>query len=164
MKRKIFLLLIILLIMVTGTGFAANITLPVKMHNQLAIGSGLKGSFTIAAEGEIFNTPFLNQVKDAQFYVRGIQSGNDLHYYLFQKGEDEQQTAVNELYRKDGVFYFRSDMVQGTILSFPTLNQYVEMLFPAEGENVSSSGFVSRLISLSQDEKEEKWDPVLNRY
>ena len=164
MKRKIFLLLIVLLIMVIGTGFAASITLPVKMHNQLAIGSGLKGSFSITAEGERFNTPFLNQVKDAQFYVRGIQSGNDLHYYLFQKGEDELQTAVNELYRKDGVYYFRSDMVQGTILSFPTLNQYVEMLFPAESENISSSGFVSKLISLSQEEKEEKWNPVLNRY
>lgn len=164
MKRKFFMLFIVLLVMITGSAYAANYTLPEKMYNQLSIGSGLKGSFVIKTEGDKFDTPFLNQVTDAEFYIRGIKSGNDLHYYLFQKGDDDQQTAVNELYRKDGIFYFRSDMVQGTILAFPTISQYLDMLFPAEGENASSSGFVSKLISMSSEEKEEKWDPVLNRY
>ena len=85
MKRKLFMLLIILLVMITGSVSAANYTLPEKMYNQLSIGSGLKGSFVITTEGEKYDTPFLNQVTDAEFYIRGIKSGNDLHYYLFQK-------------------------------------------------------------------------------
>ena len=117
MKRQFLIVLTVLLAVLTGTGCAASYTLPEKMYNQLAIGSGLKGSFMITAEGEKFDTPFMNQITDAEFDIRGIVSGKDLHYYIFQQREDEQQTAVNELYRKDGVFYFRSDMVQGKILS-----------------------------------------------
>lgn len=164
MKRHFLIVLTVLLAVITSTGCAASYTLPEKMYNQLAIGSGLKGSFMITAEGEKFDTPFMNQITDAEFDIRGIVSGKDLHYYVFQQREDEQQTAVNELYRKDGVFYFRSDMVQGKILSFPTLSQIVETLFPAEGENTASSGFISRIITMPEEERKEHWDPLLNRY
>ena len=164
MKRKLFIVLTVLLAVITGTGCAASYTLPEKMYNQLAIGSGLKGSFVVTAEGEKFNTPFMNQITDAEFDIRGIVSGKNLHYYVFQQREDEQQTAVNELYRKDGVFYFRSDKVKRKILSFPTLSQIVEMLLPAEGENTSSSGFISKLITMPEEERKEHWDPILNRY
>ena len=164
MKKAVISLITLILVLIIGTSQAVSYTLPEKMYNQLAIGSGLKGSFVIAAEGEEFRTPFLEAVSDAEWSIRGIASGKDYHYYIFQADDNEQQTAVNELYRKENVFYFRSDMVQGKVLAFPTLGQYLDAVFPTSGENGSSSSFVSRIITLSEDEKKENWDPVLTRY
>ena len=164
MKKKIISLIVLMLVIVTGTCQAASYTLPEKMANQLAIGSGLKGTFSITTKGEKFQTPFLKAVSDAEFSIRGISSDKDFHYYVFQSDEQENQSAVSELYRKDGICYFRSDMVQGKILSLPTLGQYLEALFPASGENGSSSSFVSKIMSLPETERREKWDPVLTRY
>ena len=121
MKKKIISLIVLMLVIVTGTCQAASYTLPEKMANQLAIGSGLKGTFSITTKGEKFQTPFLKAVSDAEFSIRGISSDKDFHYYVFQSDEQENQSAVSELYRKDGICYFRSDMVQGKILSLPTL-------------------------------------------
>lgn len=162
MKKSIVLVLIFILI--TGTCYAANYTLPEKMYNQLAIGSGLKGSFSISKDGTAFDSPFLNAVADAEWSVRGIRSGEDLHYYVFQSNGQEEQTALSELYRKEGTYYFRSDMVQGQILAFPILSQYLDAFFPSDGENGTSSSFISKIISLPDNIRKEKWDPVLLRY
>ena len=164
MRKSIISLIALILAMITCTCQAASYTLPEKMSNQLAIGSGLKGTFTITSEGEKFSTPFLKAVSDADFSIRGISSGKDFHYYIFQTDEKENQSAVSELYRRDGICFFRSDMVQGKILALPTIGQYIEAIFPATGENGSSSSFVSGIISLPEEERKDKWDPVLNRY
>lgn len=164
MKKSFICILVFIMIAINGICQAASYTLPEKMYNQLSIGSGLKGSFTITAEGEAFRTPFMNAVTDAVFSIRGISSGKDIHYYLFQGDEQEKQTAVTELYRKDGAYYLRSDMVPGKILVFPAVSQYIDALFPAEGENGSASSFIANILSLSEQERKEKWDPVLTRY
>ena len=164
MKKKVLSVIIMLIILVTGTCHAASYTLQEKMYNQLSIGSGLKGTFRITADGEKFSTPFLDAVTDAEWSLRGIRSGSDLHYYIFQTNEQEEQSAFSELYRREGVYYFKSDMVQGQILSFPVLSQYIESLFPSGGENGSSSSFITGIISLPENTRKEKWDPVIQRY
>lgn len=164
MKKKLFSMITLMIMLLTGTCHAASYTLPEKMNNQLAIGSGLKGTFSITATGETFDTPFLNSVTDAEWAVRGILSGKDLHYFVFQSNEKEEQSALSELYRKDGVYYLRSDMVQGKILAFPLLSQYLDALFPVNGENGSSSSFVSKIIETPENIRKEKWDPILQRY
>ena len=164
MKKRFISVVLLLIILTTGTCHAASYTLPEKMYNQLAIGSGLKGSFSVTAEGEKFSTPFLNAVTDAEWSLRGIRSGEDLHYYVFQSNEQEEQSAFSELYRKDGVYYFRSDMVQGQILSFPVLSQFLETLFPVNGENGTTSSFISKIVTIPENVRKEKWDPVLLRY
>lgn len=164
MKKKVLSLVIMLIILVTGTCHAASYTLQEKMYNQLSIGSGLKGTFRLTAEGEHFRTPFLEAVTDADWSVRGIRSGDDIHYYVFQSNEQEEQSALSELYKKEGIYYFRSDMVEGKILAFPALSQVVEFLFPADGENGSASSFVSKILSLPESTRKEKWDPVVQRY
>ena len=164
MKKRFVSMIVLMIILVTGSCHAASYTLPEKMYNQLSIGSGLKGSFTVTAEGGKFRTPFLNAVTDAEWSVRGIRSGEDLHYYVFQSNEQEQQSAVSELYRKDGIYYFRSDMVQGRILAFPVLSQVVASVFPDAGENGSASSFIANIIALPEKTRKEKWDSVLQRY
>ena len=164
MKKKAISVIIMLIILVTGTCHAASYTLQEKMYNQLSIGSGLKGTFTVTAEGEKFSTPFLDAVTDAEWLLRGIRSGSDLHYYVFQSNDQEEQSAFTELYRKDGTYYIKSDMVEGRILSFPVLSQYIDSLFPSGGENGSSSSFIAQIISLPENTRKEKWDPVIQRY
>ncbi len=164
MKKRLFSVILLIVLLATGTCYAASYTLPEKMYNQLSIGSGLKGTFSITAEGDAFRTPFLDAVTDAKWSIRGIQSGNDLHYYIFQSGDQEEQTAFSELYRKDGIYYFRSDMVQGKILAFPVLSQILQSVFPESGENGSASSFISNILSLPENIRKEKWDPVLQRY
>ena len=67
MKKTFFNFLALILVLVTCTCQAAEYTLPEKMYNQLAIGSGLKGTFSISSEGEMFNIPFLKDVFDTRF-------------------------------------------------------------------------------------------------
>lgn len=173
MKKTLFTLLALILVLATCTCQAAEYTLPEKMHNQLAIGSGLKGTFSISSEGEMFNIPFLKDifdtrflrtVSDAEYNLRGILSGKDLHYYVFQSDEQDQQKALSELYRKDGIYYFRSDMVQGKILEFPVKSAYIEQFIPSGGENVSPASFISNMMTVSEQDRKEQWDPVLTRY
>ena len=91
MKMRVIALIVMLAVLVSGTCYAASYTLPEKMYNQLSIGSGLKGTFAVTAEGEKFNTPFLNSITDAEWSLRGIRSGNDLHYYVVQSNEQDEQ-------------------------------------------------------------------------
>lgn len=164
MKRRVISVIVLLIVFVTGTCHAAGYTLPEKMKNQLSIGSGLKGSFSVSAEGEKFGTPFLKAITDAEWAVRGIRSGEDLHYYVFQTNDREEQTALSEVYRKDGIYYLRSDMVQGKILAFPVLSQMIASLFPESGENGSASSFIANIINLPENIRKDKWEPVLQKY
>lgn len=164
MKKRVISVIVLLIVFVTGSCHAAGYTLPEKMNNQLSIGSGLKGSFSVSAEGEKFGTPFLKAVTDAEWAVRGIRSGDDLHYYVFQTNDREEQTALSEVYRKEGIYYLRSDMVQGKILAFPVLSQILASLFPESGENGSASSFIANIIQLPENTRKDKWEPVLQKY
>lgn len=165
MKKRLAVIIAIILTLIVSSSYAAYNTLPEKMYKQLAIGSGLKGTVSIHAEGEKFNTPFLRTVSGAEFNLRGEISvpENDLYFYLFQDDEGNQ-SAMSELYRKEGVYYFRSDMVQGKTLVFPTPVQYLESLFPVKGENISPAVFIMNIVSLPENDVKQNWDPVLTKY
>ena len=147
MKKRIACFIILIMMIMAYSCLAATYTLPEKMYNQLAIGSGLKGTFSITAEGEKFQTRFLKAISDAEYSIRGLSSGKELHYYVFQGDEKEQQTAVSELYRKDGTYYFKSNMVEGKIIKLPLISQILESVFPAKVENRSASSFVSNILT-----------------
>ena len=165
MKKILIVLIAAILVITCGTtGLASTYTLPEKIHNQLAIGSGLKGTFSISSEGDGFRTPFVQAVSDAEFSIRGISSGSDFHYFVFQTNAEDQQTALSELYRRDGICYFRSDMVQSKILSLPTAEQLIDSLYPVKGENVSPSSFLLKILLLPENDFKGKWEPVLARY
>ena len=165
MKKRLAVIIAIILTLIVSSSYAAYNTLPEKMYKQLAIGSGLRGTVSIHAEGEKFNTPFLRTVSGAEFTLRGEISvpENDLYFYLFQDDEGNQ-SAMSELYRKEGVYYFRSDMVQGKTLVFPTPVQYLESLFPVKGENISPAVFIMNIVSLPENDVKQNWDPVLTKY
>lgn len=163
MKKKIICIITGLIMLWCSIAGAATYTLPEKMQNQLAIGSGLKGSFTVSSEGELSRTPFLNAVSDAVYDLRGMSSGHDLHYYLFQE-DNGTQTNLAELYRTDGKYYFRSDMVQGKILGLSGFSIYLDSLFEEKGENPTLTSALMNYLALPKETKERQWIPVFNKY
>ena len=163
MKKRIICIIIGLLLSLSGTAFSATYTLPEKMQNQLAIGSGLKGSFTVTSEGELSESPFLKVFSDATYDLRGMASGHDLHYYLFQENNGNQ-TNIAELYRKDGSYYFRSDMVHGKILCLSGFSAYLDSMLPDKGENPTLSSALLSYLSLPEDTKEKQWKPIFSKY
>ena len=163
MKKTIICIITGLIMLWCSTAGAATYTLPEKMQNQLAIGSGLKGSFTVTTEGELSRTPFLNAVSDAVYDLRGMNSGHDLHYYLFQENNGTQ-TNLAELYRTEGKYYFRSDMVQGKILGLSGFSIYLDSLFEEKGENPTLTSALMNYLALPEDTKERQWKPVFNKY
>ena len=77
MRKSIICIITGLILLLTGTAGAATYTLPEKMQNQLAIGSGLKGTITVTAEGELSKDPFLNAVSDATYDLRRCTARTD---------------------------------------------------------------------------------------
>jgi hypothetical protein len=163
MRKSIICIITGLILLLTGTAGAATYTLPEKMQNQLAIGSGLKGTITVTAEGELSKDPFLNAVSDATYDLRGMASGHDLHYYLFQE-YDGKQTNLAEMYRKDGQYYFRSDVIPDTILGLTGFSVYLDGLFAEKGENPTLTSALTNYLALPEDTKEKQWKPVFNKY
>ena len=76
MKKGLILALCILLaILPATTGLAVTTyTLPEKMDKQLSIGSGLKGSFRLSAEGKDELLLSLEPILDVPFQMRGMKS------------------------------------------------------------------------------------------
>lgn len=164
MKKRFMGLLALILVLSLGAASAATYTLPEKLQIQLSIGNGLKGTFTISSSGELAGTPFLKAVSDAEYSLRGMSSGEELHYYVFQTDQNENMTGMTELYRKDDICYLRSDMVQGTVLSFPSRGQLLDSQFPATGANPTISTALIRYLSLSAKDREDSFNAIWNRY
>jgi hypothetical protein len=163
MKKRIVCIIAGIIMLLYGVANAATYTLPEKMQNQLAIGSGLKGNFTVSANGEISKVPFLNAVCDAEYDLRGMSSGHDLHYYVFQENNGNQ-TIIAELYKKDGQYYLRSDIVQGKILGLSGFSIFLDALFAQQGENPTISSALLNYLTLSEDVKEKQWKTEINKY
>ena len=163
MKKRIICIITGIIVFLSGVASAANYTLPEKMMNQLTIGSGLKGSFTVTSSGELSDEPFLKAVSDAVYDIRGMSSGHDLHYYLFQENGGNQ-TNLAELYRKDGKYFFRSDAVPEKILGLTAISVYLDSIFPQKGENPTLSSAIMNYFSLNEDIREKQWKPVFSKY
>jgi hypothetical protein len=163
MKKRIICIIAGIMLLLSGIANAATYTLPEKMQNQLAIGSGLKGSFTVTADGELSRTPFLNAVCDATYDLRGMSSGHDFHYYVFQENNGSQ-TMIAELYKKDGQYYLRSDIVQGKILGLSGFSIFLDALFSQQGENPTISSAFLNYLALPEDVKEKQWKTEVSKY
>ena len=164
MKKLIRAAICLILIFVCGTAWAVEYTLPEKMNRQLEIGSGLKGSFVLQGEGSGPMTDAMRAFFDAEIQVRGIASGEDLHYYFYQTDETETQWAKTETYRKDGAWYVRSDMLDGKVYYIPSTEDLADSLAGNAGDNPPFLSAVWKLLNISSSDMEEKWLPALKRY
>lgn len=163
-KGLICLLCLILVTVYAGSALAATTyTLPEKMDKQLAIGSGLKGSFLLTAEGNDPLVLSLNPLLNIPFQMRGMKSGQDWHYYLYQATETEEQKGLTECYFQENTLYFRSDLLPGRVFSVPALSELLDRLTAKESGNPSFASMLIRIANLSADEKTGVWNPFIEK-
>ena len=137
MKKILSLLLVLVLAAGCTAASAAGYTLPEKMERQLQVGSGLKGSFIIRANADAELCPLVYAIQNAAFEIRGIQSEGDLHYYIYQAGENEAMSALTEICTVNGKSYLRSDFFED-IYALPSVDSLINAWFKSDsGENPS---------------------------
>ena len=164
MKKMLACLLTIALLLTAAECFAVSYTLPEKLSRQLEIGSGLKGALTLTVQGEGDTAKMLMPFSGAELQVRGIASGTDWHYYVYQTDEQENQWARTDVYQKEGTVYLRSDLIGADTVLFipPTAAALDQLTAPAQG-NPSIASAVYGFSQLSDGLREEAWQPLLNR-
>ena len=154
-----------LVLMATAASAVSYNTLPEKLSKQLQIGSGLKGSLTLKSEGKTFDTPFFQAFSNASWELRGMRSGEETHYYLYQPDEQEQPRNKTELYlRGDGV-YLRSDLLPETVLSVSSPDDAASLfgVVPAERDNPSLLGVAWQLMTAKDEAHKNSLDTMLTR-
>ena len=133
-KRFCFIFAMIMVITLWTSASAAGYSLPEKMQRQLQVGSGLKGSFVIHCNADPEKSPFIHAVQNAEFEIRGIQSENNLHYYIYQPGEGEERNSLTEYSRIAGADYLRSDLLGSEPYLLPTVDYLIDSYLNSEGE------------------------------
>ena len=164
MKKALAMILTLSLICVSTLAGAVSYTLPEKLSRQLQIGSGLKGSFVLNAEGNGEIAAALAAFNRAEIQVRGMASDQDWHYYFYQTDEAENQWGRTDLQKKDGAVYLKSELIDGEkILMFPAMNTALDMLTQGDGKNPSFASAIWNLARMSDKTREEVWMPLVNQ-
>ena len=165
MKRIICAILFAALTVVVASGSLAvsAYTLPEKMHKQVDIGSGIKGSLFFHGEGSEQIIPELQILQDVELQFRGLRASEDSHWSLYQAGDNEEKNALTELYIHDGSFYFRSDLLPGEVFSFPGAEVLSDSLLPTPEGNPSLASAFWRWFRLPEEERQALWNPVESR-
>ena len=159
MKKVVCLLLCVILTGISAVSFAAvSYSLPEKMQKQLEIGSGLKGTVTLHSEGNSPVVLALHPFQDVELQFRSLRSGNQMHAYLYQAGENEEQKGLTEFFNDGNNLYFRSDLLQDNVLTLPAVDQMIDLMRSPEGGNPSAASMLYRWAQLSG----EKRDSLLN--
>ena len=164
-----FCLALALCCALAGAGQAAGYTLPEKMAKQLQIGSGLRGSFTVAYTAGDEAEDFWQLVNGAEFQVRGIASGGQLHYYVYQTEADgETPRARTDLLARDQAFYLSSDMLPGRVYSMPDLAGLADF-FATRDQKGGNPSLASALVRIAaeapgRDGNAASWQAMLEKY
>lgn len=147
MKKKLCCLLTVVLFLFSiSSAFAAGYTLPFKMQRQLEVGSGLKGSFVIHSNASAEKEPLIHALANAEFEIRGIRSENNVHYYIYQPGENEDRKNLTEFSILDNKYYLRSDLLGDKPFQLPDIDTFINSRLNAEGENPSIFPDILRMI------------------
>lgn len=166
MKKTVAMLLVILLTAGMLCANAATYTLPEKMEKQQQAGSGLKGSFTLNAEGDSQIMSLLNMLNDREIQIRSISardSGDSVTSLYLDAGDDLRQGLV-EIMKLDGNVYIRSDYTDSQVLSLGNIETFFDLITAGEGQNIQPWTMLKEIFSVSDEEWEAVWTPVIARY
>ena len=162
MKR--FFCILISLIMTASVSLAEiSYTLPEKMENQMKVGSGLKGSFTLRMSGTDPLILSLMPFQNIEMQLRSIQSDNNQHICIFQAGEEESQIALTELLRENETWYLRSDLLPDQVYQIPDMIELADLIHQPKGENVSFASAIARWFDMKESKRQTLLEPVLDK-
>ena len=155
MKKVLCVILTVLLFTASSAAYGAvEYTLPEKMQKQLDIGSGLKGNITLHAEGSDALVFAFQPFQDVELQIRGIKSGEESHYYIYQEGENEAQNGLTEFYNDGNRLFLRSDLLPNDVFSVPQINELTDILTAPEGGNPPAASMVLRWLQLDASERD----------
>ena len=164
MKRILSALLCGIMVLMSVCAEAAiNYSLPEKIQKQLDIGSGLKGNLTLHSEGNDPLVLSLQSFQDVELQLRGMKSGNETHYYLYQTDAQETQHGLTELYRTEEATFLRSDLLPDEIYRLPPVAELLDSLTKTQGGNPSIASALYRWSQLSAEEQKMLLDPLTER-
>ena len=165
--KRICCILVCFVLILTGAAASAvsYSSLPEKLSKQLQIGSGLKGSLTLTSAGETFATPFFEAFSNATWELRGMRSGTEYHYYLYQPDEQEQPRNRIEAYGQENGLYLRSDLLPETVLHISGLDDLMSLpgVMPAEKTNPSLLSVAWRLMTATEEAKKNSLETMITR-
>lgn len=159
MKKKIVCLLLTMILLITfqTAASAAGYSLFEKFQKQLVVGSGLKGSFVIHCNADQDKYPFLHSIQNAEIEIRGIESGQNLHYYIYQAGENDSRNQLTEFARIDNRCYIKSEWLGPEAYCLPDLNQIISKRFSIQGETPPILADLIKIFSEGIDTENSIW-------
>lgn len=165
MKKIIAILLAIFMSAVSVFASAATYTLPEKMQKQQEAGSGLKGSFSIEAEGTSPVMMLLKELSGREIQIRGISARDSENYVysLYLDSGDDNRMGLVEIMNRDGELFIRNEADGNTVYTLGTARIVFDMLTAEDGQNVQIWSSLRQLLSIPDEEWESTWKPVTER-
>lgn len=166
MKKACAIILILVQLAVICFASAASYTLSEKMGKQIEVGSGLKGSFTIHAEGTSELVELLKNLNDREIQIRSISArdaDNGLTSFYVDPGDESQQGLV-EVCRKNGETFIRNDINADKVYSLGKLSLLFDLLTAEKGNNIQIWSVLKNMLDIPEEEWNTVWTTALNRY
>lgn len=166
MRKSIRILCLLLCLMLACSAALAadSYTQPEKMSKQIKSGSGVKGAVTLAVAGGSEWLDLLLPFTGSDLQIRYIVNGDQFQGQLYALDDQEQQRALTQVYGDSSHIYLRSDLIPDTVLSLPAGSGLMEAFLGSEGSNPTFYSVVEELLSISDEDWEKKWEPVLEPY
>ena len=162
MKRMVCILLS--LILISSISFAENsYTLPEKMANQMKVGSGLKGKFTLHMDGTDPLILSLMPFQYTEMQLHSIQKEDKKHISIFQAGENDSRIALTELLKENEIWFLRSEMLQNQVYQIPGTIELADLLHQPKGGNVSFASVIARWFDMNETKRHTLLDPVMEK-
>lgn len=166
MKKICILIMILVLITTASFASAATYTLSEKMKKQLEVGSGLKGSFTVHAEGNSELMEILKNLNDREIQIRSISArdtNDGLTTFYCDPGDESQQGLV-EVCRKNSETFLRVAKNPEKIYSLGNLSLLFDLLTADQGNNIQIWSVLKNMLDIPEEEWNTVWTTALNKY
>lgn len=163
MKRLTAVLLALL--MMCQCAFAAEEadSLTEKISLQMGDGSGMKGSFSLKAEGDAEWAKTIAATADNDYQIRCIKSGDGYLLEVYAaEGEDKQ--ALTRIYITDEGTFLSSVLLPDTELLLPAGTGMLDMMTGAGSPNPSWYGAALNMAGIEDDVWNTQWQDALAPY
>ena len=193
MKKFLCIMLCFVLALPSAVAETAD-TLQKLLVRQLTAGYGLRGKLNITASGVAdwlnYLLPFT--ATDLQIRALGEKQGSasetisdddDWQLRLYAKNSAGEEVGTTWLYGNPEGLYFQSELLPGTVLSYPIENihllyqlfrgEFNDLFFafdpmhltaPGVSGNPSSYHALANMLGISAEDWEKTWYPVLKKY
>lgn len=162
MKKLTAVLLALLMLCQCAFAQEAH-SLSEKISLQMGDGSGMKGSFTLSAEGDAEWAKTIAAIAGNDFQIRCIKSGEGYLCEIY-AAEGENKNALTTVYITDDGATLTSELLPDTAVSFPVNAGMIDLLTGYAGSNPTWYGAALNICGVHDDVWASEWQAVLEPY